>query len=101
MLDLIKQEHRIFSDYIKASFPDNLNNVASSLVCGDDFIHQYALRHENSLLIVLSFSKHGNASFHSACANVELVEAMESHLNVRTTTYVTVHINSHLRQLEI
>ena len=66
-LDFIKQEHRVFSAYLKTSFPDKTDEIASSLVYGGDFIHVYAfsLCVEPWPIVLHTYSKHGNACFRS------------------------------------
>ena len=61
----MKKEHRIFSAYFKASFPEYANGIVSSLVWGDDFIHMYTvnLLHESFPMIAHTYFKHGNPSF--------------------------------------
>jgi hypothetical protein len=60
---LIKREHKVYSIYYEASFPDNIYAIASSLVFGDDFIHSYNLEfpYDNlGLLIVRTYSRHNS-----------------------------------------
>lgn len=87
-LDYIKQEHRIFSAYLKAVFPDNTNDIVSSLVCGDDFVHIYTftLWDEYWPMVVHTYSRHGDtfrglASWEWAASNP--VATMGGHLVVR------------------
>ena len=83
----IKQEHRIFSAYVKASFPENTNGIASSLVWGDDLIHVYTftLWDRDWPMIAHTYSRYGEACFHSSWEGASnVVRAMGHHLNVCT-----------------
>ena len=86
-LAYIKQEYHIFSACFKASFPENSDGIASSLVYGDDFLHFYAFRLRDGKLrmAVHTYSRDGNTSFHPTLFDwtSSADPTMNDHLNVR------------------
>ena len=94
-LDYIKQEHHIFSTYFKASFPENANEITSSLVCDEDFIHVYSFTQWDGHwpMIGHTYSKHGDISFYSRASDT--VSAMRNHLEVRGASCIHDSYNSH------
>src|SRR6266568_5073686 len=67
----IRDEHRIFATFAKASTPpDQSNTVVSSLVVGERFIHSYHVRYRLGcktdgaiFLILITYSTYDNTSF--------------------------------------
>ena len=96
-LDFIKQEHRVFSAYLKTSFLDKTDEIASSLVYGGDFIHIYAfsLCVEPWPIVLHTYSKQGNACFQSVRKGFSNdLNDIKGYLHVRLTQFMIriIHI---------